>query len=75
MNSLGRHLVVELMDCDSEILKDMGTIKDFMIRAATTAGATPVQNVFHSFNPMGISGVVVIAESHLTIHTWPEYGY
>jgi S-adenosylmethionine decarboxylase len=46
-----------------------------MLEAANACGATVVQTVFHSFNPHGVSGVVVIAESHLAIHTWPEYGH
>jgi S-adenosylmethionine decarboxylase len=46
-----------------------------MVEAARRAQATIVDVAFHEFNPFGISGVVVIAESHLTIHTWPEYRY
>jgi S-adenosylmethionine decarboxylase proenzyme len=46
-----------------------------MREAARLAGATIVTEAFHLFNPHGVSGVVVIAESHLAIHTWPEYGY
>lgn len=46
-----------------------------MEEAAKRSGATIVDEVFHLFNPHGVSGVVVIAESHLAIHTWPEYGY
>jgi len=46
-----------------------------MLQAARACGATVVQTVFHSFNPHGVSGVVVISESHLAIHTWPEYGH
>ncbi len=46
-----------------------------MVSAARDAKATIVDVSFHEFNPFGISGVVVIAESHLTIHTWPEYDY
>ena len=46
-----------------------------MTEAAKTAGATVVKTVFHHFSPHGISGVVVIAESHLAVHTWPEHGY
>jgi S-adenosylmethionine decarboxylase len=45
------------------------------VEAAKRAQATVVDVVFHEFNPFGISGVVVIAESHLAIHTWPEYRY
>lgn len=67
--------MVELYDCDSAILNDVEFIRREMQEAAVRCGATVVQNVFHQFNPHGISGVVVIAESHLAIHTWPEYGY
>jgi len=66
---------MELKDCNKEILNDLGSIKGIMLTAATEAGATVLGESFHRFNPHGISGVVIIAESHLFIHTWPEYGY
>ncbi|MCD6238555.1 MAG: S-adenosylmethionine decarboxylase proenzyme [Thermotoga sp.] len=75
MKALGRHLLVEFYDCDKEKLNDLESIKLVMLEAARKANATVVESVFHRFKPYGISGVVVIAESHLTIHTWPEYGY
>ena len=75
MRALGRHLIVELYGCKADILNDKERIEQIMMEAAERAGATIVQKVFHLFNPHGISGVVVIAESHLAIHTWPEYGY
>jgi len=75
LRALGRHLIVELYGCNTDILNDKEKIERIMIEAAKRAGATIVQKVFHLFNPHGISGVVVIAESHLAIHTWPEYGY
>ena len=75
MYALGTHLLVELRDCDPEILKDLGRVKEAMVSAAKEAKATIVDVSFHEFNPFGISGMVVIAESHLSIHTWPEYGY
>ena len=75
MKSLGRHLLAEFYGCDRETLNDSDRIKKIMEEAAITSGASIVQSVFHLFNPHGISGVVVIAESHLAIHTWPEYGY
>ena len=46
-----------------------------MVAAAVDCGATVLGESFHPFQPQGVSGVVVIAESHLSIHTWPEYGY
>ena len=46
-----------------------------MLEAAVKSGATIVTETFHHFSPHGVSGAVIIAESHLAIHTWPEYGY
>ncbi len=75
MNALGRHLLLELFDCDSDAINNLEAVKSSLIEAAKRAQATIVDVVFHEFNPFGISGVVVIAESHLSIHTWPEYRY
>jgi S-adenosylmethionine decarboxylase len=75
LHSLGRHLLLELYDCSSEVLNSLETVKTTLVEAARRAEATIVDVVFHAFNPFGISGVVVIAESHLSIHTWPEYRY
>jgi len=75
LNALGRHLLVELFDCDPDVINSLEAVKGALIEAAKRAQATIVDVVFHEFNPFGISGVVVIAESHLTIHTWPEYRY
>ncbi len=75
MNSLGRHILVEFTDCNSDILNDVETVEKAMVEAAKTAGATVINSTFHHFSPWGISGVVVIQESHLAIHTWPEYRY
>ncbi|MFI5294689.1 MAG: adenosylmethionine decarboxylase [Thermodesulfovibrionales bacterium] len=75
MHALGTHLLVELRECNPEILKDLEKVKNAMVSAAKEAKATIVDISFHEFNPFGISGMVVIAESHLSIHTWPEYSY
>jgi S-adenosylmethionine decarboxylase len=75
LNALGRHLLIELFDCDPDAISNLETVKGALVEAARRAQATIVDVVFHEFNPFGISGVVVIAESHLSIHTWPEYRY
>ena len=75
MNALGKHLLLELKDCDKEVLNDVGFLKGTLLAAASECGATVLGESFHQFSPQGVSGVVVIAESHLFIHTWPEYGY
>lgn len=75
MNTTGRHLLLEYRGCDGAVLDDFSTIEALMLKAAEAAGATIIQSVFHRFSPHGVTGVVVVAESHLSIHTWPEYGY
>ncbi|HEY91946.1 MAG TPA: adenosylmethionine decarboxylase [Dehalococcoidia bacterium] len=75
MDALGRHLLMELEDCNEEILNNLDMLRETLMAAADEAGATVVTDSFHRFSPHGISGVVVVAESHLFIHTWPEYGY
>ncbi len=75
MKALGRHILAEFFECDADILNDRERIVMYMKRAALESGATIVTAAFHEFNPHGVSGVVVIAESHLAIHTWPEYRY
>jgi len=75
LHALGTHLLVELRDCNPKIIKDLAKVKNALVSAAKEAKATIVDISFHEFNPFGISGMVIIAESHLSIHTWPEYSY
>lgn len=75
MDALGIHVLAEYYDCNRQILNNAKMIEQHLNDAAKIAGATVVSSAFHTFNPHGVSGVVVIAESHLSIHTWPEYGY
>ncbi|MCM8531050.1 MAG: adenosylmethionine decarboxylase [Lentisphaeraceae bacterium] len=75
MHHLGTHILIELYDCDRELLNDPELIEEFMKEAAIESGATIVSSHSNLFNPHGVSGVVIIAESHITIHTWPEHDY
>lgn len=75
MYALGRHLLLELKDCNEEVLDDIDFIKDCLNEAAVRCGAAVVGESFYHFLPQGISGIVNIAESHISIHTWPEYKY
>ncbi|PZC50791.1 MAG: S-adenosylmethionine decarboxylase [Chloroflexi bacterium] len=75
LDALGKHLILELKQCDKTLLNDLDYVKDSMMEAARTIGATILDETFHKFSPLGVTGVVAIAESHLTIHTWPEYAY
>ncbi len=75
MKYLGKHYILELYDCPADLLSDPTFIEVKMNAAAIEMQATIVNSNFHHFNPYGVSGVIIIKESHLTIHTWPEYGY
>ena len=75
MRSLGHQIIAEFYDCNRDSLNDVNFIRAAMVTAAEEAGATVVTETFHHFSPHGVSGAVIIAESHLSIHTWPEYGY
>ncbi|MFB6305775.1 MAG: adenosylmethionine decarboxylase [Flavobacteriales bacterium] len=75
MKPLGKHLLIELNNCDTEVLKDLTHLEKAMNRSAKAGGANIVDSNFHAFSPYGISGVIIIKESHLTIHTWPEHQY
>ena len=75
MKALGRHLLAEFADCDAAKLSDLEHITAAMLAAADAAGATVITHNFHHFSPLGVSGAVIIAESHLAIHTWPEFRF
>lgn len=75
LNTRGRHLLVEYTGCDASVLDDLKRIEALMNQAAKSARTNIVASVFQPFEPQGVTGVVVVEESHLSIHTWPEVGY
>lgn len=75
MHTLGRHLIAELYGCDPAALDDLDGVRGALEQACHDIGATALQVVAHRFAPQGVTATVVIAESHLAIHTWPEHGY
>ena len=75
MEALGLHLILELKECRPDLLDDMDFVQQTLLNAAEKTGATIIGKTFHKFAPQGVTGVVAIAESHVCIHTWPEYGY
>ncbi len=75
MNVLGKHLLLELKECNPRLLNDLDHIRNSLLRAAEDLGAHVVGESFHQFSPQGVTGILSIAESHISIHTWPEYGY
>src|SRR5690625_2794936 len=75
MQALGRQILVEFYDCDRDVLNSEQRIREILLEGVRLSRATIVSDTFHTFSPHGVSGAVVIAESHVAIHTWPEYGY
>jgi S-adenosylmethionine decarboxylase len=75
LKTIGRHLIAEYYNCRRDTLDEVGAVREAMLDAAHAIGATVLGENFHQFTPHGVSGTVVIAESHLSVHTWPENGY
>lgn len=73
--ALARQITIEYYNCDERHLLDKGYLENAMLTAAEESGATIVSSSFNSFEPQGVSGVVIIAESHFTVHAWPEHNY
>jgi len=73
--ALGRQLTIEYYECGINLLLDKNIVEQALLKAAKNSGATIKSYSFHEFEPQGISGVVVIAESHFTVHAWPEHDY
>lgn len=75
MKTLGHHTLIDFYSGDPQVLSSPERIREILLSAIRLSGLTIVLDTFHHFEPNGVSGVVVIAESHVTIHTWPEHGY
>ena len=75
MEALGKQILVEYYDCEDSRINDVSFIESALLKATKASRATIISHNFHKFSPYGVSGVVVIAESHVAIHTWPEYNY
>jgi len=75
MDYLGRHFLAEFYNCSGETLNDEKKIAEIMTKAVEASNATIIKPFFHKFSPQGVSGIIVIAESHLAIHTWPEFNF
>ena len=75
MQTLGFHTLIELHGCDAKKINDTALVEKTLLEAAEIASLSVVNTTIHHFNPIGVSGVIVIKESHIAIHTWPEYKY
>src|SRR5579862_2462493 len=75
MKTVSVHLLCELTGCDRARLNSVECVKQSMHEAALAAKTTILNGYFHQFSPSGVSGVLCLAESHISVHTWPEAGY
>lgn len=75
IGSLGKHLIIELKECNSKKLMVAKMVKKLMLKAARVSGVTIIESRFHNFSPFGVSGIITFAKSYLSIHTWPEHRY
>ena len=73
--NIGRHCILELYDCDKVKLNDEAFVRTVITSSAKVAGATLINLIIHSFKPHGVTGLALLAESHISIHTWPEIGF
>jgi len=74
-NILGVHYLLDFYDCDINELTSVSKIKSIMVKASKIGNFNVVKKSFHQFKSYGVSGVLVLKESHFTIHTWPEHKY
>jgi len=72
---VGTHCLLELRGCDTRLLNDQAFVESALADAASASGATLLNTMSHRFEPQGVTAIALLAESHLSIHTWPELGY
>jgi len=72
---LGKHCILELYECNEHKLNDEAFVRTTISRAAKTSGAQLLDLITHRFHPQGVTGLALLAESHISIHTWPESRY
>jgi len=75
VNTIGFHYIIEASGCDPKILTDANALKKILLEAARVGGMDVRSTYFYKFTPQGVSGMVIVSESHISIHTWPEKGY
>lgn len=75
MTHTGSHCILELFDCPAEVLNDATLVKNALRDAARASRSTLLHEVHHRFTPQGVTALALLAESHISVHTWPELGY
>ena len=73
--TVGWHILAEFYDVNPELLKNVAPVREILEKAVKAANLTPIRSHYHQFEPEGVTGFVLLEESHISIHTWPEHGY
>jgi S-adenosylmethionine decarboxylase len=75
MKVIGKHLTVDMYGCSFDVLDDLDFVKNAMLTAVEEAKMTLLEFSYHKFEPQGLTALALLAESHMSIHTYPELGY
>jgi S-adenosylmethionine decarboxylase len=75
LNVEGKHIIIDAFECDSSLLNNMTHLEQLLTKAAQDAGMEILYSYFYQFTPQGITGMLILSTSHISIHTWPEEGY
>ncbi|MFO8102099.1 MAG: adenosylmethionine decarboxylase [Dehalococcoidia bacterium] len=75
MSNLGKQYILDLKDCNSDILNDLEALKSTLTSVMQQTQEEPLGESFYQFTPQGVSGLVLAKGAHVCIHTWPEYNY
>ena len=75
LKEFGKHYLVELIGCSPPCIRHVPQVKESLLRAAKVSEAAVITSFFHQFEPNGVSGIILIATSHFSIHTWPDDNY
>ncbi len=73
--TVGWHILAEFYDVNPDLLKNVSSVRRVLEKAVEDAKLTPIRSHYHQFEPHGVTGFVLLEESHISIHTWPEHGY
>lgn len=72
---MGIHVIAEFFGVEVEKISRVGPLREILEKVVSESGLKPIHSAFHQFEPYGVSGFFLLRESHLSVHTWPEYGY
>ncbi len=73
--TMGMHIIMELYGCPAELIAHVPSVKHIFDEIIRRANINRISEAYHQFKPQGVTGIVLLEESHISVHTWPEFGY